>query len=185
MGATLLVRPGEKIAVDGVVLEGRSDVDQSLLTGESKPVGKAQGDEVIRQQFPCWSLLCIFSLPRFLQCSSLKTCSTCNHVCATYHGFIIHTYLAPEDCRSWVSLKHTRGKDIVSLLHISHLAWSFCCCHSPTDPVNVYKCLKEYRKLVHVWHRFLGAPWIVGLEFWFTNALRNQRTVLWLVWRQL
>lgn len=53
VGATLLVRPGEKIAVDGVVLEGRSDVDQSLLTGESKPVGKAQGDEVIRQQFPC------------------------------------------------------------------------------------------------------------------------------------
>lgn len=46
VGATLLVKPGEKIAVDGIVTEGHSDVDQSLLTGESKPVRKAQGDEV-------------------------------------------------------------------------------------------------------------------------------------------
>lgn len=43
----LLVRPGESIPVDGVVLEGYSSVDQSMLTGESIPVEKKAGDEVI------------------------------------------------------------------------------------------------------------------------------------------
>ncbi|MGH7274636.1 MAG: copper-translocating P-type ATPase, partial [Nitrospiria bacterium] len=42
-----VVRPGERIAVDGVVLEGYSSVDQSVVTGESIPVEKKAGDEVI------------------------------------------------------------------------------------------------------------------------------------------
>ena len=45
-GDRVLVRPGGRIPVDGVVLDGESAVDESLLTGESLPVDKAAGDEV-------------------------------------------------------------------------------------------------------------------------------------------
>ncbi|HCM83943.1 MAG TPA: heavy metal translocating P-type ATPase [Rhodospirillaceae bacterium] len=45
-GDLLRVRPGEKVPVDGVVVEGKSSVDQSMLTGESLPVEKNPGDKV-------------------------------------------------------------------------------------------------------------------------------------------
>ena len=47
VGDTLRVRPGEKIPVDSVVVDGRSSVDESMVTGESLPVTKAAGDRVI------------------------------------------------------------------------------------------------------------------------------------------
>ena len=45
-GDLLRVRPGEKVPVDGVVVEGHSSIDQSMLTGESVPVEKSPGDKV-------------------------------------------------------------------------------------------------------------------------------------------
>ena len=45
-GDMLRVRPGEKIPVDGVVVEGQSTVDESMLTGEPIPVEKTTGDKV-------------------------------------------------------------------------------------------------------------------------------------------
>jgi Cu+-exporting ATPase len=47
LGDIIVVRPGERIPVDGRVIHGRSAVDESLLTGEPIPVEKAEGDEVV------------------------------------------------------------------------------------------------------------------------------------------
>lgn len=47
VGDLIRVRPGEKIAVDGIVLEGETSIDESMVTGESIPVDKSAGDAVI------------------------------------------------------------------------------------------------------------------------------------------
>ncbi len=47
VGDTVILRPGEKVPTDGTVLEGRTSVDEALVTGESLPVEKAPGDPVV------------------------------------------------------------------------------------------------------------------------------------------
>jgi P-type Cu2+ transporter len=47
VGDVILVRPGARIAADGVVAEGSADVDESMITGESRTVGKEPGDSVV------------------------------------------------------------------------------------------------------------------------------------------
>ncbi|MCS7138093.1 MAG: heavy metal translocating P-type ATPase [Candidatus Caldarchaeum sp.] len=47
VGDVMVVRPGEKIPTDGVIVEGHASLDEKMLTGESTPVDKAEGDEVI------------------------------------------------------------------------------------------------------------------------------------------
>jgi P-type Cu+ transporter len=46
-GDLLRVRPGEKVAVDGVIVEGQSNIDESMITGEPMPVSKGAGDNVV------------------------------------------------------------------------------------------------------------------------------------------
>jgi Cu2+-exporting ATPase len=46
-GEQLLVRPGERVPADGVIIKGQTSANESMLTGESKPVAKAEGDAVI------------------------------------------------------------------------------------------------------------------------------------------
>jgi Cu2+-exporting ATPase len=47
IGDILLIRPGDKVPIDGVIVEGRSSLDESMITGESKPVLRDMDDEVI------------------------------------------------------------------------------------------------------------------------------------------
>jgi len=54
VGDVLVVRPGEKVPVDGVLLEGRSSVDESMITGESLPVDKGPGEEVVGATLNKW-----------------------------------------------------------------------------------------------------------------------------------
>lgn len=47
IGDVVLVKPGEKIPIDGLVIEGSTSVNESMITGESKPINKSKGDKVI------------------------------------------------------------------------------------------------------------------------------------------
>ena len=53
-GDVLIVRPGEKIPVDGLILEGRTSIDESMITGESLPVDKGPGEEVVGATLNKW-----------------------------------------------------------------------------------------------------------------------------------
>lgn len=46
-GDVILIKPGEKVPADGIIIEGNSDLNESMLTGESKPVRKSENDEII------------------------------------------------------------------------------------------------------------------------------------------
>jgi Cu+-exporting ATPase len=47
IGDVIVVRPGERVPVDGIIVEGSSSIDESMITGESIPIDKSEGDEVI------------------------------------------------------------------------------------------------------------------------------------------
>ena len=57
IGDLVVVRPGEKVPVDGVIRDGRSAFDESMLTGESMPVSKGPGEEIIGATLNCESLV--------------------------------------------------------------------------------------------------------------------------------
>jgi len=57
VGDRVVVRPGERVPVDGIVLDGRSSVDESMITGESLPVDKGPGDEIIGATINKWGRL--------------------------------------------------------------------------------------------------------------------------------
>ena len=59
VGDLIVVRPGEKIPVDGVVVDGQSSIDESMLTGESLPVDKKKGDAVIGSTINSFGVLTI------------------------------------------------------------------------------------------------------------------------------
>ncbi len=62
LGDTVVVRPGERVAVDGEVIEGRSHVDESLITGESLPIAKAAGDKVTGGSINAEGVLAVHTL---------------------------------------------------------------------------------------------------------------------------
>jgi magnesium-transporting ATPase (P-type) len=66
VGDLVLVRPGERIPVDGLVQEGYSSVDESMITGESIPVEKKVGDEIklkINDRDTTWRVVGFFKFP--------------------------------------------------------------------------------------------------------------------------
>jgi Cu+-exporting ATPase len=78
-GDIVIVRPGERIAVDGIVQTGRSTADESLLTGESLPVAKQPGDKVIGGSINGTGLL-------HVQTTATGNASTLAHIIALVEG---------------------------------------------------------------------------------------------------
>lgn len=82
-GDTVVLRPGERVPADGVIIEGGCLVDESLLTGESEPVSKCAGDTrdgrntqpqppwVKARPFGRWPISCAAHRARRLRCSAL------------------------------------------------------------------------------------------------------------------
>ena len=58
-GEVVLVKPGESLPVDGIIIEGESQLDESLLTGESLPVSRKMGDELTSDSINGSGLLCV------------------------------------------------------------------------------------------------------------------------------
>jgi Cu+-exporting ATPase len=59
LGDLVVVRPGERVAVDGEIIEGRSHLDESLITGESLPVARGAGDSVTGGSINAEGVLCV------------------------------------------------------------------------------------------------------------------------------
>jgi Cu+-exporting ATPase len=106
-GDIVVVRPGEKIPVDGIVVDGRSTVDESMISGESLPVSKGPGDEVIGATMNKQGLLTfeatrvgketalaqIISLVEQAQGSKAPIQSVVDRVAAYFVPFVIFTAL--------------------------------------------------------------------------------------------
>ncbi len=57
IGDILVVRPGEKVPVDGIIIDGHSEFNESMITGESMPASKGPGDEIIGSTINCEGLI--------------------------------------------------------------------------------------------------------------------------------
>ena len=72
VGETLLVQPGERIPIDGIVTEGQSTLDTSALTGESMPMVVSQGEKVISGAVNLQGVLRIKATPSFILLMMMK-----------------------------------------------------------------------------------------------------------------
>ena len=72
VGSIILVKPGEKVPIDGIVTEGRSAFNMSALTGESRPVNVEQGDEVLSGSINMTGVLKIKTTAEFDESTASK-----------------------------------------------------------------------------------------------------------------